>query len=209
VLFSLVFLPGVMIHELSHYLAAQLLGVRTGKFSLLPRALSNGKLQLGFVETASSDWIRDSVIGAAPLISGGIVVTWLARGMLEFDQLVAGIDSGNLAELGLELQKVMQIPDFWLWFYLLFTISSTMLPSASDRRAWIPMTGLVIVLFFIALSFGVGPWLLRNLAPALNATLRALAVVFGVSALTHLVLLFPILFLRWSLTRLTGTQVRM
>jgi len=208
VLFSLVFLPGVMIHELSHYLVARLVGVRTGRFSILPQTVGDGKLQLGYVETASSDWLRDSMIGAAPLLSGSLVVTWLARGMLGFDRLVAGIQSGNFGQFGLAVQSIVKTPDFWLWFYLLFAISSTMLPSASDRRAWIPMTGLTVVLIIIALSLGVGPWLLQNLAPALFNGLRALAAVFGVSALTHLLLLLPILLLRRILSRMTGLEVR-
>ena len=208
VLFSLVFLPGVIIHELSHYVVARLTGVRTGRFSILPQILGNGKLQLGYVETASSDWLRDSLIGAAPLLSGSLVVTWLARGMLGFDRLVAGIQTGDLAQFGLAVQAVIQTPDFWLWFYLLFAISSTMLPSASDRRAWIPMAGLAVMVVIIALSLGVGPWMLRNLAPALFAGLRALAVVFGASALTHLLLLLPILLLRRLLSRITGLEVR-
>ncbi|HEX9028794.1 MAG TPA: hypothetical protein VF823_06440, partial [Anaerolineales bacterium] len=76
VLFSLLFLPGVILHEASHYVVARLLRVRTGRVSLLPRTLPNGRLQLGFVETASSDWLRDTLIGAAPLFSGGAFVAY-------------------------------------------------------------------------------------------------------------------------------------
>src|SRR5512145_1583640 len=71
-LFSLLFFPGVLLHELSHYLMARLLGVRTGRFSLLPELMPDGKLRLGFVETAETDIVRDALIGAAPLISGCI-----------------------------------------------------------------------------------------------------------------------------------------
>ena len=66
-IFSLIFLPGVFLHELSHFLMAKILGVRTGRFSLFPQSLPDGRLQLGYVETTRSDIIRDSLIGAAPL----------------------------------------------------------------------------------------------------------------------------------------------
>ncbi len=48
VLFSLLFFPGVLLHEASHYLTAFLLGVRVGGISLIPQVLpktntKNGK----------------------------------------------------------------------------------------------------------------------------------------------------------------------
>ena len=49
---------------------------RTGRFSLLPRPLEDGRLQLGFVETSSADWLRDALIGAAPLLAGGLFVAY-------------------------------------------------------------------------------------------------------------------------------------
>ena len=207
VLFSLLFFPGIAIHELSHFLVARLLGVRTGSFSLVPRNLGDGRLQLGYVVTASSDVLRDSLIGAAPLLFGGLAVAYIARARLGFDNLVLAISSPGFLNLTPALDAVFHAEDFWLWFYLLFAINSTMLPSASDRRAWVPLAGIFLVLLSLAFLLGVGPWLLRNLEPALNSALRALAVVFGMSALTHLVLLLPIWVFRRILNRLTGLKV--
>ena len=76
-IFSFIFLPGVALHEGSHYLMARLLGVHTGRVSLLPRPTRTGMLQLGFVETAHTDVVRDALIGAAPLITGGMVVAYI------------------------------------------------------------------------------------------------------------------------------------
>src|SRR5215475_3884367 len=77
-IFQIIFLPGVFIHETSHFLMAKLLGVPTGRFSILPKALPDGRLQLGYVETARSDIVRDSLVGAAPLIVGTIFVAYVA-----------------------------------------------------------------------------------------------------------------------------------
>jgi hypothetical protein len=77
-LFSVMFLPGVLVHEISHFLMAKLLGVRTGRISLLPQPLPNGRLQLGFVETAPTDLVRDVLIGSTPLIVGGAILLYRA-----------------------------------------------------------------------------------------------------------------------------------
>ena len=53
-LFSILFLPGVFLHELSHFLMAKILHVPTGKASLIPKSLPNGRLQMGYVETAQA-----------------------------------------------------------------------------------------------------------------------------------------------------------
>ena len=51
-IFSILFLPGVFLHEFSHFVMAKILRVRTGKFSIFPQSLPDGRLQLGYVETA-------------------------------------------------------------------------------------------------------------------------------------------------------------
>src|ERR1700690_2441498 len=60
-LFSLIFLPGVLLHELSHYGMAVLLGVKAARFSMIPQVLEDGRLQLGYVETVKTDFARDSL----------------------------------------------------------------------------------------------------------------------------------------------------
>lgn len=206
-IFSVLFLPGVVVHELSHYLMARLLGVRTGRFSITPHSLGDGRLQLGYVETAQTDIFRDALIGTAPLISGGLLVAYLSQARLGLFELADRLAQGELRAAWTIFQSIPAVPDFWLWFFLLFIISSTMLPSASDRRAWLPILVVLLVLFVLALLAGIGPWLILNLAPVLNSGLRALAFVFAVSAAVHFLLLPPLYFLRSLLTRLTGLRL--
>ena len=207
VIFSLLFIPGVLLHEFSHYLAAVLLGVRTGRFSLIPQSMPDGRLQLGYVETASTDMVRDAMIGAAPLILGGIFVGYAGTVRLGLDGLWLAANSGSIASFSDAAQRVYGLPDFWLWFYLTFAVSSTMLPSASDRRAWLPLLLTSIALVVLALFFGLGDWLLQNAAPLFNQALRSLAAVFAISALLHLGLLPPFIGLRYLLQRITGLRI--
>ena len=207
-LFSIIFLPGVLLHEFSHYLIAVILGVQTAHFSLIPQMLPNGRLQLGYVETMKSDFFRDSLIGAAPLIAGGFVVAYLAVTRLDLLPLWDTLRNGqfNLVWLGITL--LPRAPDFPLWFYLIFTISSTMLPSQSDRHAWLPLGVTVAVLLGLAVLAGAGPWMLDHVAPALNRFLSSAAVVFGLSAALHALLIVPTGLLHLGLTKLTGLDVQ-
>ncbi|HZW04189.1 MAG TPA: hypothetical protein VFF68_09695 [Anaerolineaceae bacterium] len=206
-LFSLVFFPGVLLHEASHFIMARLLQVRTGGFSLIPKVLPNGTLRLGYVETAATDVFRDALIGTAPLISGAAVVGLLGATRLGFLPLADFTGQGQWQTVLAHVPAMVRQPDFWLWFYLAFAISSTMLPSNSDRRAWLPMGigfGILLILAGIA---GAGPWMMSHLGPALNRFLLSLGLVFGLSLALHVLLVIPVWGLRHAISRLTGLRV--
>ena len=105
------------------------------------------------------------------------------------------------------LPALMVQKDFWLWFYLIVVVSSMMMPSESDRRAWLPLALVGLVLLAISLFAGAGPWMVEHLARPLDQILRAVAIVFGISVLVHLVLLGPVWLIRRLLSRLLGLEV--
>jgi hypothetical protein len=205
--FALLFLPGVLLHELSHYFMAKLLGVRTGNLSLIPEPLSNGKLRLGYVEIVRTDYLRDSLVGAAPLIVGMLVVSFISIFQLHLVVMWDTLRNGQMGLFMLGLQTLPSIPHFWFWFYLTFMISSTMLPSESDRYAWTPLMLILGVLFALALLAGAGPWMLANLAPPLNDFLRGSALILLVSVVVHAILLVPLILIHRGLTKATGWDV--
>ncbi len=207
VLFSLLFFPGVLLHELSHWLTARLLGVRTGQVWLLPERMPDGKLRMGYVETERADVLREALIGFAPLLFGGVFVGFAGLYRMRLDTLWEVLQTAQWGAMPAALQTLSTQTDFWLWFYLIFVVSSTMLPSLSDRQAWTPVLIFAGVLLGMALLAGAGPWLLANLAPWLDGLLRAAAVVFGISVVVHLALLLPVVLLRKLLNRVTGLQV--
>jgi hypothetical protein len=206
-IFALIFFPGVFLHELSHFLAAKLLGVKTGGFSLIPQAQPNGRLRLGYVETASGGFIRDALIGAAPLVTGCLFVAYIAIYRMNLLPLWDFVQLANWNGFWTGLMVVPKAPDFWLWFYLTFTVSSTMMPSTSDRHAWLPLGLLSSALVGVAILAGAGPWMLENLAQPINSFLRALALIFCLSGILHIILILPFLVFHRILTRLTGVDV--
>ena len=207
VLYSLLFFPGVVLHETSHYIMARLLRVPTGRISLIPQTTSDGKLQMGSVETNQTDWFRDAAIGMAPLITGGMAVAYIGLmklGLLELWHVAQELGTSTAWEAA---SAFYTSADFWLWFYLAFAIGSTMFPSSSDRRAWLPVVGTLLLLLTVALILGAGPWMMKNLAPYFNRTLLAVDVVFAISLGIHLFLFIPALATRLLLARLTGYKI--
>jgi hypothetical protein len=199
-LFSILFLPGVLLHETSHYVVARLLGVRTRRFSIIPQVTVDARLRLGYVETAQADVFRDTLIGAAPFLFGGAVVAYLGISQLGIAPLFDLASQGSWAQVWSALAALPERPDFWLWFYLTFTISSMMLPSPADRRAWLPVVLVLLAIAALALLAGAGPWIAQNVAPWLDRILRAVATVLGIGLMIHLFLAIPVTMLRIVVT---------
>ncbi len=205
ILFAVILFPGVLLHETSHYLSAKLLGVKTGRFSIIPRTQEDGKLRLGYVEIASAGFVREALIGLAPLVTGIILVAYIAIFQMTLLPTWEYIRLANFSSMWAHLMTLPQSNDFWLWFYVAFSISSTMMPSASDRHAWLPLGLLLFGLLGLAILAGAGSWMLDTLAPPLNQFLQACAMIFGFSALLHLLLIIPF----WVMHKIIAKVTRM
>ncbi|MBK9209665.1 MAG: hypothetical protein IPL71_15720 [Anaerolineales bacterium] len=83
-----------------------------------------------------------------------------------------------------------------------------MMPSESDRHAWLPLGLWAAVLLALAIFAGAGTWMLENLAPFLNNFLNVAATLFGLSLILHIVLLLPIVLVHRIVSRITGLDVK-
>ena len=116
--------------------------------------------------------------------------------------------NGQMSLFWMGLGTLPSVGDFYLWFYLVFAISSTMMPSESDRHAWLQMAVSIGVLLAITLLFGAGPWMLTTIAPYLSSFFGFVAVIFGFSNFVHILLILPIALLHRMLSRVTGLDVQ-
>ncbi len=215
-LYALLLFPGVALHELSHWLMAILLGVRTGRVNLLPEHSPDGFVRLGSVELRQRvDVVRASLIGVAPLLGGSLVVS--AIGYLAFNIGQAGqsLLSGDPTAMSNALWYALHTPDMWLWLYLVFAVANAMLPSSTDRQSWPPVILFLAILAILASLAGMAntsyqaslQLILSNLAPALDAGLRWLAVAFLFTLAADMPFVLLIAFAEWSVGKLRGQRV--
>ena len=123
-LLALLFFPGVLIHELGHFLMASLLFVPTGEIEFLPK-VQEGGVKLGSVAIAKTDPFRRLLIGVAPVLGG----------------------------IGIMLLAVYYLVPLWplswhtyVFVYVLFEIGNTMFSSKKDLEGAL---GLVVFLGFL------------------------------------------------------------
>ena len=182
ILYFVVVLPGVVIHELSHWLMAKLLGVRVSLPSLGPvRKGRSRRVSLGSVRVSKVDPVRASLIGVAPLLGGSAVILVIGNLVLGVGELADAVAGQGVAGVLGALGEMAQVGDFWLWLYLIFAVSNAMLPSESDMAAVRPvLIFLGIVTAVVLVVSG-----LRGISPAVvdgvNAIAGYLAVAFGLT----------------------------
>jgi hypothetical protein len=205
-LYAVPLLPGVILHELSHWLMAKLLLVQTGKLSLWPERDRSGHIRLGSVTIERTDPVRASLVGIAPLIAGSLVVLFLSYRMFGVSALGDALASGNLLKVLGAFAATLRVPDMWLWLYLLFAVANAMLPSPSDRETWPPVILFLAVMAGLAYLLGLTDFLF-DLAPAVVTGLRWLAVAFAVTLAADVPFVILIASAEWLVTQIGGQRV--
>lgn len=199
--YAFLLLPGVTLHEASHWLAARLLGVRATSFSLLPKLTRSGSLRLGYVQTEAVDPLRASLIGAAPLLAGTAVLWLLGSRVLGWDVLGQAVVEGRAGALLDGLRAVAQVPWWGLWIYLAVVISNSMLPSRADRAAWGWVAVAALLIGGSLLLFGWGDAAANLVQAPVRAILTYLAAAFTLTAALDLLLGIPLWMLEAAVRR--------
>jgi hypothetical protein len=206
VLYALPLMPGIVLHEVSHALVARLLGVRVGRVSIRPK-LKGERIQLGFVPVEETDVVRASLIGLAPLLAGSAVI--LLIGYLSFG--IGGVQrafiDGQWMNLIDHFVELLRTPDIWLWAYLVFAISNTMLPSRSDRESWTPVMLFLVLAVALVWVAGLGPTIIERLGQPLHLATRWLVAVYGFTILADLPFMGLIALIERATGRIKGVRV--
>lgn len=181
--------PGTVVHELSHLFMAGILGVHTGKLSLVPETLRDNRIEMGSVMVAKTDPFRRYAIGLAPVVGGITILTAVSS---FYPQLINEIIHSDIASALYRPNSYI----FLLLGYLTFAISNAMFSSREDLQGIIPFA--IVLGFFAAGIYFIG-FRIGLTGPLSDITARAillLAQSLGVVLMVNFVLLiFTLLFL--------------
>jgi hypothetical protein len=180
--------PGTVVHELSHLFTAEVLGVHTGKLTLVPDNIQNNEVKAGSVMIAASDPFRRYLIGLAPLFTGMIAITALSYALFQY---VPRWGEGTI----------------WGYVgvgYLLLALSNAMFSSEEDLKGFIPF---IITLGIMAGAAYVAGFRIGITGPALSVTTqifdaltKSLGIVLALNII-GLLLTKLLIFLTEKLTR--------
>ena len=205
-LYALPLLPGILLHELSHACAAILLGVRVGRISIRPKRAGQ-RVQLGFVPVEKTDAVRASLIGLAPLLAGSGVILLIGYRVLGIGTVGAALAAGGQVNIIAILQGAPGAPDAWLWAYLMFAVSNTMLPSRADRQAWTPVLVFLLLIGVLIWAAGLGPAIVERLVEPTAMALRWLATMCGLTIAVDVPFMLAIALGERLLERAKGARV--
>lgn len=205
-LYSIPLLPGVALHELSHAVMAKLLGVPVRNITLFPQRQRGGAVRLGSVEVLRSDNVRSALIGAAPLLVGLSALGLIGRLVFDGSAVAGALVAGDPGAIAGSILATLQAPDALLWFYIVFAIANSMMPSASDTQSWPPVIGCLGILTAVIALFAVD--VARAFAPAVEMTLRWLAAALSITAFIDLVTVALLWSVALIVARATGRRVK-
>lgn len=203
-LLFLLLLPGIVLHEGSHWLVASVLGVRTGKVSLGVAPARGKHFSLGSVNVERTDSLRESLIGLAPFLVGlGAIL------------LIAGFGFNLWPDSGLTANQMLDRvfstagdPLTWLDLYLIFAVSTAMIPSESDREPWGALLAFFGVVAVLAILFGWTPHFPPEWIATARRALDALTFAFGVSVVVNGAVAFVLWIIEWTIGSVTRRRVR-
>jgi hypothetical protein len=205
IVYFVIVLPGVLVHEASHWLMALLLGVRVRKFSIGPvRRGRSQRVSLGSIQVAGVDPVRASLIGVAPLLGASAVILLIGNLVLGIGELASAMSGQGVKGLLAGIGQVIHVADFWLWLYLIFAVSNAMLPSESDMDTVRPVLLFLGIVAVIVLVVGGVPAIPEQVVDGVNAIAGYLASAFGLTLATDLVFVVVIGLLSWMTIRIKG-----
>lgn len=206
ILYYTFFLPGVFLHELSYWLAAGILNVHAKGSIQWPEPQEIAELDLSFVEISRNITpVKLALITLAPIAAGLFSVWFIANNILNFSAFFNTLSTGELTDVATAFRGLASAPDFWLWIYLLFTISNTMIPKLSNLRGLrvilIAMGVAVVFLFIIGAGNQV---IFGTLAEPVSQALGVLTGTFAIIILINLFFVVVLGTIEAIIERITG-----
>ena len=191
---AVLILPGTILHELSHWLACKLLGVQTMGISIFPSLDAQVNGVRGWVKSNGYQVgaVRRSLIGAAPLFSGSLVLLLIGHVLFGIPDLVSATDNGDWAAVVSLVEASWQVPWFGWWFYLAFAVANSMVPSAADQESWPVVLTLTAGIALLLVLVGLHEWLAWVFLGPLSRLALYLALAFTLATAVNLIIMLAL-----------------
>lgn len=204
-LHSLIILPGTVLHESSHWLACKLLGVRTLGISFFPSLeLQENGIQ-GWVMSDGHQvgFVRQALVGAAPLLTGSLALLFIGDRLLGISELLSAAGATDWTAIRQLFAASLQVPLFGLWFYLAFAVANSMEPSPADRQAWPALLATLIALGVLLALIGLEEWLSWAFTTPLPRLALYLTLAFSIASAVNLLMMGVLALIELALRSLS------
>lgn len=194
IVWSIIFLPGTIAHEMSHFFAAAFTGTRIGNvriFPTLPRAgigqeETSKDIHLGSVETQQLGLFRGFFVGTAPFLVGLALMIWL---------------SSTFSNVSLSFDDLPFTFYDFLKLYLFFNIANSLFLSWVDFKHALPLIVILLLLGGIVYTIGVQP----TIAP--NSLVLELAAQLKMALLMSVGINVVVTFSLWTINAILKRSV--
>ena len=182
---SIIFLPGTILHELSHFSMALILMLKVREIHIFPQWEHN-YIKLGKVIYEKKDVVRSIFVGIAPIIIGLLFFWWLsAIRSVEIDQLWL---------------KIIVI-------YIIFVVSSTMFSSKQDLVDLVYIIPVIIIVAILLYFFPVSlsfPSKEKIIIEALVKFLYDVNIYLSISIGVHIIIISLLYILHKLIIKLSS-----
>jgi len=156
VLYYILFLPGIALHEATLWLAATLLRAGGQVRWQFPQPQEIGELRLQILRLpASTSRVKRWLVHSVPLVTGLLALWWIVQVPLQSQEALDWAGRGGIDDIGRALRTLTGQPDFALWLYVAFTIANTMFPALHGftfRRVAALFAALPFAIFLLWMS---------------------------------------------------------
>lgn len=208
ILFYAFFLPGIFIHEFVYWAVAGLLNVRADRVLEWPKKQEVAELKLNFVRLAPKTGpIRLALITVSPFAVGVFLIWLIANNVFNVSAVTQNLQTGFLTDITQALGRLTSIPDFWLWIYLVFTISNTLTPAHPEHlRGWWMILAALGVAFLVLALLGTAGQVLVTTLRSLNTSVNVLSGALGFIIAIDLFMVAVLGVVEAIIERITGNS---
>jgi hypothetical protein len=180
---------------------AGLLDVRADRAITWPEKQEIGELRLNFVRLSKkAGRVKVAFISTTPLVVGIFTIWYIANNIFKLPEILSQLNSGLIADLGGAIGRLTATPDVWLWVYLAFTVSNTMIPrDFKDFGGWWVILSAAGSLMVLLLVLGIGDDIF------VNSIAGPLSTAFNILSSTFLIVMALDLFVTAILSIIENT----